>query len=134
MRGGYDRGLGTGCRAGAYRVPDDPQRVEQGGELVGVEPAGEPLVDQLDVLGEYLAHVHVKNVAWHRTGTRPDGSTRWMPDWAPLREGQADLGAYLAALAAHGYDGWVTVEDFSTAVALEERTRDNLDYLRSLTG
>jgi sugar phosphate isomerase/epimerase len=87
-----------------------------------------------ELLGPYLAHVHVKNVAWHRSGTRPDGSVRWSEDWAPLREGQADLGAYLAALTGHGYDGWVTVEDFSTAVPLEQRTRDNLDYLRDLTG
>lgn len=35
-------------------------------------------------------------------------------------------------MARHGYDGWVTVEDFSTALPLEQRTRDNLDYLRSI--
>jgi len=87
-----------------------------------------------ELLGPYLAHVHVKNVAWHRTGTRPDGSARWIEEWAPLREGQADLGAYLAALTGHGYDGWVTVEDFSTVVPLEQRTQDNLNYLRGLLG
>jgi sugar phosphate isomerase/epimerase len=85
-----------------------------------------------DLLGPYLAHVHVKNVAWRATGTRPDGSTVWAEDWATLREGQADLGAYFAALTDHGYDGWVTLEDFSTALPLAERTRDNLSYVRSL--
>jgi hypothetical protein len=30
------------------------------------------------------------------------------------------------------YDGWVTMEDFSTALPLEERTADNLAYLKSL--
>jgi sugar phosphate isomerase/epimerase len=84
------------------------------------------------MLGPYLAHVHVKNVAWRPTGRRPDGSTAWAEEWAPLREGQADLGAYFAAIRAHGYDGWVTVEDFSTALPLEQRTADNLAYLRSL--
>ncbi|MDG4825501.1 TIM barrel protein [Asanoa sp. WMMD1127] len=87
-----------------------------------------------ELLGPYLAHVHVKNVAWRPVGTRPDGSTAWAADWAPLREGQADLGAYFAALRAVGYTGWVTVEDFSTALPLAERTRDNLAYLRTLAG
>ncbi|GII23795.1 sugar phosphate isomerase/epimerase family protein [Planosporangium mesophilum] len=84
------------------------------------------------MLGEYLAHVHVKNAAWRPVGRSPDGSTQWTSEWAPLREGQADLGVYLRALASHGYDGWVTVEDFSTTTPLAERTRDNLAYLRGL--
>ncbi|GAA3292829.1 sugar phosphate isomerase/epimerase [Dactylosporangium vinaceum] len=84
------------------------------------------------LLGPYLQHVHVKNVAWHPVATAADGSVAWKADWATLREGQADVGAYLRALREHGYDGWITLEDFSTAVPLPERTRDNLAYLRSL--
>ena len=30
--------------------------------------------------------------------------------------------------------GWVTLEDFSTALPLAERTRDNLAYVRTLAG
>ncbi|MBO0869587.1 MAG: sugar phosphate isomerase/epimerase [Micromonosporaceae bacterium] len=86
-----------------------------------------------EMLGEYLAHVHVKNVAWRPSGQRPDGSTVWTHEWATLREGQADIEGYLRALDSVGYDNWVTVEDFSTAVPLERRTRDNLEYLRSIS-
>jgi sugar phosphate isomerase/epimerase len=85
-----------------------------------------------ELLGPYLQHVHVKNVAWQPVATAADGTVTWAHDWAPLRTGQAHVGRYLAALVAHGYDGWVTVEDFSTAVPLEQRTADNLEYLRSL--
>ncbi|HWB37134.1 MAG TPA: sugar phosphate isomerase/epimerase [Rugosimonospora sp.] len=85
-----------------------------------------------DMLGPYLAHAHVKNVAWAPTGREPDGVTRWGQDWATMREGQADIAGYLRALREHGYDGWVTSEDFSTRVPLEERCADNLAYLRSL--
>jgi sugar phosphate isomerase/epimerase len=85
-----------------------------------------------ELLGPYLQHVHVKNVAWQPTGTAADGTVTWAHDWAPLRTGQAHVGRYLAALVAHGYDGWVTVEDFSTALPLQRRTADNLEYLRSL--
>jgi sugar phosphate isomerase/epimerase len=84
------------------------------------------------MLGPYLAHVHVKNVAWRPVGWRPDGSTIWKEEWAPLRGGQADLEAYFRALHAVGYDRWVTVEDFSTEVPLADRTRDNLRYVREV--
>jgi sugar phosphate isomerase/epimerase len=76
--------------------------------------------------------VHVKNVAWRTHGTTADGSTIWKEDWATLRDGQADIEAYFRALSAYGYDGWVTVEDFSTALPLEQRTRDNLAYLKDI--
>ena len=85
-----------------------------------------------DLLGEYLAHVHVKNVSWRQTGEGPDGTARWAADWATLRGGQADIEGYFQALADIGYDGWVTVEDFSTELPLAERTRDNLAYLRAI--
>lgn len=84
------------------------------------------------LLGPYLAHVHVKNVAWRPRYTAPDGTVHWAEEWATLREGQADVAGYLQVLARHGYDGWVTVEDFSTALPLAERTRDNLAYLREI--
>ncbi|WIB00912.1 sugar phosphate isomerase/epimerase [Curtobacterium sp. MCBA15_012] len=86
-----------------------------------------------ELLGPYLAHAHVKNARWVDTGdTRADGSRVWQHEWAPLRDGQASVGEYLDALRQVGYDGWVTVEDFSTALPLAERTADNLAYLRSL--
>jgi sugar phosphate isomerase/epimerase len=86
----------------------------------------------LEMLGDHLAHVHVKNVAWQTDGTRSDGSVAWRAEWSPLRSGQADLPAYFRALSAVGYDGWVTAEDFSIEIPLAERTRENLSYLRSL--
>lgn len=85
-----------------------------------------------ELLGPYLAHVHVKNGAWRESSTREDGTVDWEFGWASLRAGQADVAGYLAALVEHGYDGWVTLEDFSTDLPLAERTADNLAYLRSL--
>lgn len=86
-----------------------------------------------ELLGPYLAHAHVKNARWVDTGdTRADGSTIWVNEWAPLRTGQASVAEYLDALRQVGYDGWVTIEDFSMDLPLEARTADNLAYLRSL--
>ena len=86
------------------------------------------------LLGPYLAHVHVKNAKWQPKETASDGTVTWEHVWAPLRTGQADVGAYLKALEEHGYDNWVTVEDFSDELPLEERTADNLAYLKSFVG
>jgi sugar phosphate isomerase/epimerase len=91
----------------------------------------EDVTAAFEMLGPYLAHVHVKNVRWQQSGHRPDGSPAWTEQWAPMRTGQVDVESYFRALRHHGYDGWVTVEDFSTEVPLAARTADNLAYLRS---
>lgn len=84
----------------------------------------------LDILGPYLAHVHIKNVRWV-AAPEEDGFVAWHHEWATLRAGQADVFGYVASLVRQGYDGWITVEDFSTELPLEERTADNLAYLRA---
>jgi sugar phosphate isomerase/epimerase len=85
----------------------------------------------LEVLGEHLAHVHLKNGQWVRDGIRPDGSTSWATAPAALRDGIVDLVAFFTALRQVGYDGWVTLEDFSVQQPLPERIRDNLAAVRA---
>lgn len=89
-------------------------------------------VHSLDLLGEYLAHVHVKNSVMQQTGVDADGTARWESKWVPLREGQAHLPTLFEALKTVGYDGWVAVEDFSTVEPLRERTAGNLAYLTAI--
>ena len=77
--------------------------------------------------------MHVKNAVWVPIADPGfDGATVWENRWAPLRSGQADVEAYFTALVKHGYDGWVTLEDFSTELPLTERTADNLAYVRAV--
>lgn len=83
----------------------------------------------LEILGEHLAHVHVKNVALR---PEPGASPPWTWQWAPLRQGAAPLERLFDALAGVGYDGWVSLEDFSTEAPLRERVRDGLSYVREL--
>jgi sugar phosphate isomerase/epimerase len=84
----------------------------------------------LEILGEHLAHVHVKNT---QLVPAPDSSPPWTWEWAPLRTGAAPLQRLFDALAGVGYTGWVSLEDFSTAVPLRERLADDLAYVRQLT-
>lgn len=86
----------------------------------------------LEVLGPYLAHVHLKNARWTLVGNRPDGSPEWCPEWAPLSKGFLDVGYLLRELRGVGYDGWLTFEDFSTEQPIRDRARDNLAYVKRL--
>lgn len=84
----------------------------------------------LEVLGPYLAHVHIKSAKWEAVGLRDDGSTEWRASFAALKSGAVDVRRLMDALHAVGYDGWIAFEDFSTDVLLAERIRDNLAYVR----
>lgn len=125
----------TASASAAFRLVDglDPAAVGVIHDLGNLVIEGqERTLSALQLLGPYLAHVHVKNVAWLPGEPEADGTVRWRHDWAPLRTGAGDVDAYFRALHEFGYDGWVTSEDFSTELPLLERTRDNLDYLRSV--
>lgn len=126
----------TPSASAALRLVDglDPEHIGVIHDLGNLVIEGqEDHLAAFELLGPYLAHAHVKNARWVDTGdTRADGSTIWQNEWAPLRTGQASVSEYLDALRQVGYDGWVTIEDFSTDLPLEARTADNLAYLRSL--
>ena len=55
-------------------------------------------------LGPYLHHVHVKNIAWRRTG----GAWQW--SYATLAAGMLDWPATLAALEDSGYRGRLSLD------------------------
>ena len=42
-----------------------------------------------------------------------------------------DVKAYFRALKAVGYDGWVTLEEFTTELPLYERLADDLAFLKA---
>ena len=123
----------------AMRLVDglDPARVgviHDIGNLV-IEGHEDPLA-AFQMLGPYLVHVHVKNVAWqavaspHRTD--PPLSGRRIGPRLRERPGRP-RGLPASPCTAHGYDGWVTVEDSRPpSPSSLERTQDNLTYLRAV--
>jgi sugar phosphate isomerase/epimerase len=123
----------TASASAAFRLVDglDPQHVgviHDLGNLI-IEGQERP-ASAFELLGPYLAHIHIKNAAWISGEPDGDGVATWRNEWAPLRTGQADVRAYVAALVKHGYDGWITLEDFSTELPLAARTADNLAFIR----
>jgi sugar phosphate isomerase/epimerase len=87
----------------------------------------------LEMLGEYLAHVHVKNARWFPRKYREDKSVEWMCDASPVHKGIADIRELFRALKAVNYDDWITIEDFSTERPLEDRLQENLAFLKRVS-
>lgn len=117
----------------ALRLLDglDPAHVGVIHDLGNVQIEGhEDHLAAFQMLGPYLAHVHVKNGRWVSDGLGEFGETQWRHEWAPLREGISSVLAYFRALRKHGYDGWIALEDFSTELPLAERTAQNFDFVR----
>ncbi|MGG6310852.1 sugar phosphate isomerase/epimerase family protein [Paenibacillus macerans] len=84
----------------------------------------------LQLLGPYLAHVHVKNAAWTQAGTREDGTAAWRCAWAPLRSGIVDFGRLLADLKSARYDGYLGIEDFSGQWDSKSMLRQFAEFIR----
>lgn len=84
----------------------------------------------LELLGAYVTHVHVKNGAWKR----PENGGVWKSQWAPLDDGTVNFDALFTALKSVGYDGWIGVEDFSSARPSKEALRWNLTFLKDIIG
>ena len=80
----------------------------------------------LELLGPYLAHVHLKNGAF----TRPDEGGVWAANAAPLEDGVVDFTSLFTALRSIGYDGWLGIEDFSGVRPTREALRFNHDFIR----
>jgi sugar phosphate isomerase/epimerase len=82
----------------------------------------------VELLGPYLAHVHLKNAAFDR----PESGGTWRPRWAPLEDGVVDFERLFEALRTVGYGGWLVIEDFSAARPSREALRHNLGFVRDL--
>jgi sugar phosphate isomerase/epimerase len=67
----------------------------------------------MELLGPYLAHVHVKNAHWKSSGKRGDGTLEWNSEWAPMTEGIVNFTEVFNYLKSVGYDGYLGIEDFS---------------------
>lgn len=87
----------------------------------------------LEILGPYLAHVHVKNAAWKQAGTLEDGSASWHCNWAGLKDGMVPWRQVIEDLAAVGYDGYLGIEDFSKQFSnSSEMLNHFVEYIGSL--
>lgn len=86
----------------------------------------------VQMLGKYLAHVHIKNAALTPGGEDEFGATKYNQSWMPLKKGSAKLYELIKALVKVGYDGTLSVEDFSNEKPTKEKLSENIAYLKQL--
>jgi sugar phosphate isomerase/epimerase len=86
----------------------------------------------MELLGPYLAHVHVKNVGWQPDVVSEDGSAIWNAHWYGLRHGAVPWKQVISDLKEVGYDGYLGLEDFSGEFASREMLKQFSQYIRSL--
>lgn len=88
----------------------------------------------VELLGEYLAHVHIKNGAWKIADIEKDGKETWRPLWVPYKKGMVDIGKVIGVLKGANYSGYLSVEDFSNEEDTYGKLKGNLQFLRDIIG
>ncbi len=86
----------------------------------------------IQLLGKYLAHVHVKNYQWEVKETTPEGMKIWQPKPCLLWEGVANLKVFAEELKLSGYDGWVSCEDFYITGDNRKKLQDDFKFMNSV--
>jgi sugar phosphate isomerase/epimerase len=81
----------------------------------------------IQLLGPYLAHVHIKNAAYDR----PASGGVWTSRWAPLEDGVVNWDNLFGALKKANYQGWLGIEDFSAVRPTAEALPYNLQFLKN---
>lgn len=84
----------------------------------------------IQVLGEYLTHVHIKNGNWFFDKTE-NGTDLFYPWWTSLNKGILNLPRFMKLLRANGYDGYICIEDLTDEREPIEKLKFNLEYMKS---
>lgn len=111
-------------------APEDLGIYTDPGNMVAQEGA-EPWAMHLDMLGEYLCYVGVKNLRWiHQEG-------RWRVRWVGLDDGLIRWDDIFRLLRERGYDGPLSLHSFYDYLSpnqVIEQTREDLAYARTCWG
>ncbi len=91
----------------------------------------EPTKMGLDLLGEYVAHVHAGGGQPVPAERNERGQLQYRWDTVDLADSIIDVAQFCSELQARNYQGFLSVEDFRT-MPLEEKIATQLKYLRSL--
>lgn len=86
----------------------------------------------LEILGDYLAHVHVKNAIWQEVSPNSCGGKNFSPVPALMDAGFADIETLFKTLRTFHYEGFISVEDFSNTLSTDDKMAHTAHYLKKL--
>lgn len=73
----------------------------------------EDTLKSFQLLGKYIAHIHIKNGLLVKDGENEFGAAKYKRQWMPLDKGSADLYNVFCCAKKMGFDGYFSLEDFS---------------------
>ena len=85
----------------------------------------------MEVLGPYMAHVHIGNGVLQAGERDENGQQKWQWAFCALQEGVADIPQIVADLRDVGYAGYVSLEEFGLGDD-DEKTKGQGAYLKTL--
>lgn len=87
----------------------------------------------MEILGPYLAHVHIGNGTPVVDEYDESGRMKWKWNFSDLREGLADIPQIVDDLKAVGYSGYISLEEFGPGDD-DDKVGGQGAYLRKLIG
>lgn len=85
----------------------------------------------MQLLRNYLAHVHIKNCRWVIDDKNEQANLLWRTVPVRLEKGIVNWKQVMTDLKTVGYEGYLSFEDFSD-IPTEEKLSENIKYLKSL--
>ena len=88
----------------------------------------------LNVMGDFLAEVHVKNCRWVAGAVGPQGTRKWDTENSDLEDGCVDWAELIGALKERGYKGWLIEEGHTANRTSHTRLKMSYELLSKLIG
>jgi sugar phosphate isomerase/epimerase len=85
----------------------------------------------LDIIGEYLAHVHVKSCKPAAEGGNIPKGRRYPMEWGKLEDGDLDWENIIMLLQQRGYAGYLSLEALDKRES-EQKVKEDIPYLRKI--
>jgi sugar phosphate isomerase/epimerase len=86
----------------------------------------------LQIVGPWLSYVHVKNARPVIQGADQYRRLIYGYEWCPLRQGMVDWKSVLDALNDIGFDGWLSLEDFTSSTTPDQKLSEFVDLFSAL--
>ena len=86
----------------------------------------------MEILGDYLAHIHIKSAAPQPVILKSPQRLVFQASWGTPRAGAVNFIDLFKAMKSIGYDGWLSIEDFSTGMDEEWIIKDSFDFLNEM--
>ncbi|MBD3182051.1 TIM barrel protein [Candidatus Poribacteria bacterium] len=86
----------------------------------------------MELLGDYLAHIHAGGHKPYPTEPDEKGTVKWAWSGCPMAEGLYDFPKMIECLRKVDFQGFISIEDFRGDVSPEEKLDNGIKYLSSL--